>query len=69
MLDKSVREKREELRKNWAMLKALALDEKNDNTMSIRNKQKEVFNKWDFYDNVIKRVERKNYEMQDQKSR
>jgi hypothetical protein len=69
MLDKSVRTKKEELRKKWSALREIALDEKHDNAMKIRYKQDEIYNKWNFYDNLIKSIERENYEMQDQKNR
>lgn len=70
MLDKSVRVKREELRNKSVLLKGIALDEKNDKTDEIRYKQDEIYKKWDFYDNLIKSIEKvENYEMQDKKNR
>lgn len=70
MLDKSVRTKKEELRKKWGALREIALDEKFDNSMEIRCRQEEVFKKWEFYNNLIKSIERvKNNEMQDKKNR
>lgn len=67
MLDKSVRVKREELRKKSVLLKGMSFDEKNDKTDEIRYKQNEIYKQWEFYNNIIKSIERVEYEMQDQK--
>ena len=70
MLDKSVRVKREELRKKSVSLKGMALDEKSDKIDEIRYKQHELYEKWDFYNNLIKSIERmEGNEMQDKKNR
>ena len=69
MLDISIRNKREELRKKSVGLREIAIDETADNSIEIRDKQDEIYNRWKFYDKVIKSVERVNYEMQDQKNK
>jgi len=60
MIDKSIRNKREELRKKSLSLSELVIDEKSDNSMGIRYKRDEIYKKWEFYDKLIKNIEKLN---------
>lgn len=70
MLDISVRAKREELRQKSVGLRETCLDI-NDfiKAQEIIMQQDEIYKQWDFYNNIIKNIERVNYEMQDKKNR
>ncbi len=71
MLDKSVRVKREELRKKSTGLREVAFDlEDKKKTDELRSKQDDTYKRWKFYDNLIKNIEKgKNYEVQNKKKR
>lgn len=59
MLDRSIRDKRNTLRITSTNLRRVAMD--SDKTIiytDLRNKQDDVYNKWQFYDNLIKNIER-----------
>lgn len=72
MIDKSVRVKREELRRKSTTLKGMAFEEKNDKTKTeeLRYKQGELYKQWEFYDKLIKKIEKMdNYEVYDKKKK
>jgi hypothetical protein len=55
-MNRSVREKRNELRKNWRKLQGLSIDKTSGDTMKIREKEQKVYDKWKFYNELIKRM-------------
>ena len=58
MIDKSIRNKREELKKKSTTLQGLYLDVDNfSNYNELRKNQNEAYKKWQFYDNFIKAME------------
>lgn len=69
MLDKSIRDKRDKLRVTSIGLRETSHNADYLKSIEIRDKQDEVYMKWQFYDNLIKNIERGNYEVQDQKNR
>ena len=59
-MNKSIRAKRDELRKISVSLRECAFDCKNfELTNQIRKEQNEIYNKMVFYDNIIKTIEKK----------
>lgn len=59
MIDKSIRNKREQLRKKSIALQELYLDEENYSKFNyLIKEQDELHKKWKFYDNLIKSIER-----------
>lgn len=59
MIDKSIRNKREELKKKSTTLQGLYLDTENySNFNELRKNQNETYKKWQFYDNFIKTMEK-----------
>jgi hypothetical protein len=69
MLDRSVRNKRDELRKKSSKLRELTIDTEYLKGKEIIMKQDEIYKRWSFYNNLIKSMERVNYEMQDKKNK
>ncbi len=70
MIDKSIRNKRDKLREDSVGLREICLDiHKPLKAKEMLKKQDKIYKKWEFYDKLIKSIERENYEMQDQKSR
>lgn len=59
MIDKSIRNKREKLRKKSTALQELYLDSNNFSSFNelIKN-QNETYKQWQFYDNFIKAMEK-----------
>ena len=62
MLDKSVRDKRDELRERASKLRELIFDTNYSKGQEIIMQQDEIYRKWKFYDNLIKSIERVEYE-------
>ena len=59
MINKSIRNKREQLKKKSTTLQSLYLDIKNSsNYNELRKNQNETYKKWKFYDNFIKAMEK-----------
>lgn len=55
---KEIREERNRLCKQSKLLREKAFDAKSfDVSMKIRENQNQVYNKWKFYDNMIKTME------------
>lgn len=71
MLNITVRKKREELRKKSSSLQDLFYEIDNPKqNKKVRKNQDELYKKWDFYDKLIKNMEKvENHEVQDQKNR
>lgn len=61
MIDKLIRDKREELRKKSSSLQNLYLESDNSSKfLELRKNQDETYKKWKFYDNFIKTMEKLN---------
>ena len=61
MIDKSIRHKRKELREKSLSLQALYLESENSSKfIELRKNQDEIYKKWQFYDNLIKHMEKLN---------
>lgn len=63
MLDKSVRDKRDDLRIRGVRLRELVLDTTDySKTMELITKQNEIYRRWKYYNKLIKSIEREEYE-------
>ena len=61
MIDKSIRHKRKELREKSLSLQGLYLESDNSSKFKeLRKNQDETYKKWQFYDNLIKCMEKLN---------
>lgn len=59
-MNKSIRNKRNELKNISIELRRLNKETKGNKSSELRYKQTEVYNKWEFYDKFIKATERVN---------
>lgn len=60
-MNRCIRDKREKLRRESTLLRESASDNKTiEESLKIREKQNSVYNKWKFYDSIIKASERVN---------
>lgn len=57
-MKREIREKRNEFLKESVKLRNLALDFKGEKSFEVRKKQNEIYNKWKFYSNIIKEMEK-----------
>lgn len=60
-MNRCIRDKREKLRRESTLLRESAFDKKViEEQLIIREKQNKVYNKWKFYDSIIKASEKVN---------
>lgn len=57
-MKKEIRQKRNELLKESVKLRGVALDFEGQKSIELRKKQDATYNKWKFYDNIIKQIEK-----------
>lgn len=59
-MKKEIREKRNELYQTSLRMRDIANDTKGEKGIEIRKKQDDVYKKWKFYHNIIKKMDEKN---------